>query len=249
MQQSINYQGNPVEICIGDIISAIIAAEAGADRLEVNSALSLGGLTPSQSMVETILRSVDIPVIVMIRPREGDFLYLSDEFNLMLREAERMLDIGASGIAFGMITGQGIIDRRRVRRMVRLADGRDTVFHRAFDLLHDPVGNMRILQDLGVTRILSSGCRATAWEGREILKQLIDYPGRTIQILPASGIRPENARQLIDFIGQTDIHASCSRIITTPVKGLKQIPVLSEETRSVTDATIVRKLISIAKIL
>ncbi len=236
-----------LEICIGDIDSAIIAAEAGADRLEVNSALSLGGLTPSYTMVETILRSVKIPFVVMIRPREGDFTYSPANFSLMQREAERMLEIGAAGIVFGMIDDHGAIDRRRVKRMVELADGRDTVFHRAFDLLHDPVGNMRILQDLGVTRILTSGCHATAWEGREILKQLIDLPDRTIGILPASGIRPENARQLIDFIGQTDIHASCSCPVTSPVQGLRQIPVLPNQSLSVTDATIVRKLISITK--
>ncbi len=212
-----------LEICIGDIDSAITAVSGGADRLEVNCALALGGLTPSQVMVETILQVVSIPIIVMIRPREGDFTYSEREFKLMLYEAARMLELGASGIAFGVIDDQGKIDVRRVERIVALTGAAETVFHRAFDLLSDPVANTCLLQDLGVTRILTSGCHATAWEGRHVLKEMIDIPGRTIQILPASGINARNAEQLVNHLGQRDLHASCSMLVNSSMPQNDQI--------------------------
>ncbi len=202
-----------LEICVGNIESAIAAVGAGADRLELNSALQLGGLTPSTATVREALENVAVPVVVMIRPREGNFRYSDREFRTMLREAEDMLALGADGIAFGVLDGDSRIDRDRVKEMIGIAGARETVFHRAFDTTANPIGNMMILQELGITRILTSGCSPTAWDGRETLRGMMSHPGREIGILPAAGIRPSNVKDILEFLGCKGLHASCSRMI------------------------------------
>lgn len=200
---------NILEICIESLETGITAAKAGADRLEVNYALVLGGLTPSTALVKLLKKETNIPLIAMIRPRHGYFTYSDLEFRLIQKETETLLEAGADGIAFGFIDKNGKIDLDRVKNLLSLADGRDTVFHRAFDLLENPLINMHKLADIGVTRILTSGGKRSAIEGRHIIKQLISEAAGSIEILPAGGIRPDNAKNFLEYTGSNQLHSSC----------------------------------------
>lgn len=203
-----------LEICIEGLEDGINAVKAGADRLEINSALALGGLTPSTGLLKTLRAKVNVPLIVMIRPRHGYFHYSKQEFYHMQQDAEDLLSAGADGIAFGFLNQSGEIDREKVRMMVKIAQGYQTVFHRAFDLLADHSSSMHLLSELGITRILTSGGKVSAIEGRDCIKELIRQSKGRIEILPAGGIRPENARAFIHYTGASQLHSSCQQRVT-----------------------------------
>ena len=151
-----------LEVCIASPRDALEASRAGADRLELNSALELGGLTPSAGLVGEVLRVTDLPVIAMVRPRAGGFCYDAEEQRVMLRDAEALLEQGVAGIAFGALTPAREIDQPFCRELVRLAGQAETVFHRAFDVIDDARTAARCLVDLHVTRLLTSGQAAAA---------------------------------------------------------------------------------------
>lgn len=200
---------NILEICVDSFENGIKAVKAGADRLEVNSALPLGGLTPSCALVKLLKERIDVPIIAMIRPSHGYFTYTDYEFLQMQKEAYDLICGGADGIAFGFLNSYGRIDTNRVKKFVELADGKETVFHRAFDLLYNPLENMHLLEDLGVTRILTSGGKRTAIEGRALIKKMIAESQGKIRILPAGGIRPHNAKDFIRYTKADQLHSSC----------------------------------------
>ena len=122
-----------VEVCTGSVADIERAVAAGADRVELCGALELGGLTPSIGLVETALASNQIPVVVMLRPRAGGFRYDRHEFAAMLRDAERFLGLGVSGVVFGILTEHGQIDVARCGELLQSVGATQTIFHRAFD--------------------------------------------------------------------------------------------------------------------
>lgn len=200
-----------LEICCGSAEDVIKASKYGADRVELNSCLFLGGLTPSLGEL-TIARKADIEIIAMVRPREGGFCYSETEFETILADARHLLDHGADGIAFGFLKKDGSIDEDRCNRMLEVIKGRHSVFHRAFDVVPDWKASMNTLCKLGVTRILTSGQHTTALDGSETIKQMIQFASGRIQILPGSGINADNADKLIQITGCTQIHAGLRKI-------------------------------------
>ncbi len=239
-----------LEIAVDSIVDAEAAVAAGADRLELCADLDAHGFTPS---VELVRHAAKLPVqtVAMVRPRVAapDFHYSRDAWNGVLADAEMMLGSGAGGIVFGCLRPDWAIDSERVRELVRLAAGRETVFHRAIDLTPDPLAAIHQLADLGVTRILTSGYTAAktaldlsagtvpfaathlwhaggdAWERRlERLKALVDAASGRIQILPGGGIRADNAAAVIATTGCTQLHSSArvkGRFDPTAVAGLR----------------------------
>lgn len=127
-----------LEICCGSIDDAIQSENGGADRVELCSALFLGGLTPSIGTIQETKRRLTIPVMAMVRPRGGGFCYTAAEFATMERDAEAAIHSGAEGIVFGILKEDGRIDQRRTQRMRRIIGKRQAVFHRAFDVTPDP---------------------------------------------------------------------------------------------------------------
>ncbi len=127
-----------LEVCLASVECATAAANAGANRIELNSTFAHGGLTPSQGLVTAVRREVDIPIVVMIRPRPGDFTYSGREFAVMEADADALSTLGADGLALGILTNEGHIDRRRTRALIERASGTTIVFHRAFDEVPDP---------------------------------------------------------------------------------------------------------------
>jgi copper homeostasis protein len=195
-----------LEICCGSIDDAIQAEKGGADRVELCSALFLGGLTPSIGTIREAKKRLKIPVIVMVRPRGGGFCYTEAEMATMERDVEAATDSGADGIVFGILQSDGRIDVTRTKRIRQLIGKRQAVFHRAFDVTPDPYKTMEQLADLGITRILTSGQKDSVPEGAELIAELIDRAGKRIEILPGGGIRPFNVREVVDKTGCRQVH-------------------------------------------
>ncbi|MFI5280196.1 MAG: copper homeostasis protein CutC [Gemmatimonadales bacterium] len=197
-----------VEICCENLVDAMAAQAARADRLELAQALELGGLTPSPGLALVVGARVPIPFVAMVRPRGGDFVYQDAEVSVMERDAGLLLEAGAAGIVFGCLTSEGRLDERACARLIAAADDADVVFHRAFDRLKDPFDALETLIDLGVNRVLTSGGARTALEGADRIRMLVERAAGRIEILPGGGIREENVEQLVRRTHCTQVHLS-----------------------------------------
>ena len=199
-----------LEVCIASTQDAIAASEGGADRLELNCALELGGLTPSTGLVAEVLQATKLPVIAMVRPRGAGFCYDAPEKRVMLRDAESLLQMGVAGIAFGALTPERDIDQAFCRELVQLAGDRETVFHRAFDTVKDARSAAQCLLDLNVTRLLTSGLANTAMDGAEAIASIANWTNGQIQLLPGSGVNAANVEQMLRQTGCDQVHGSFS---------------------------------------
>lgn len=199
-----------LEVCVASVDDAVAATAGGADRIELNSALELDGLTPSHGLLLETRRRVRIPVIAMARPRAGDFCYSDSEFEVLRRDVDHALEGGADGIAFGILTGDSRIDVKRCRSVIRQIGrgGGDVVFHRAFDRTAEPLEAIEQLVELGVRRVMTSGAARTAVAGAALVRDLVERAAGRIEILPAGGIRPANALRVVKQTGCDQLHTS-----------------------------------------
>ena len=201
-----------LEICCGSAADAIAAWEGGAKRVELNSDLFHGGLTPTPGALRVVKRAApDLQVMCMVRPREGGFCYTETEYAVMLEDARLLLDSGADGIVFGFLRPDGTVDAERCRAMLAVIGDRQSVFHRAIDVVPDPMAALDILIELGVDRVLTSGQKPTVPEGMETLRAMIAHAAGRIQILPGGGITPENAARCRDALGVPAVHVAVHR--------------------------------------
>lgn len=200
-----------LEICCGSAMDAIAAERGGAERIELNSALSLGGLTPDIGSLLFCREKVKIPIIAMVRPRAGGFCYKTEEYEAMKRSAKVMLEAGADGLAFGFLKEDRTIDKERTVQMVQLVHsyGKEAVFHRAFDASVALDTAIEQLIFAGVDRVLTSGGCETAAEGAMCLSHLQECYGNEIEILAGSGVRSSNVLSLLDETGVKQVHSSC----------------------------------------
>lgn len=200
-----------VEICTGSYEDCLSARDAGADRVELNSALWLGGLTPSLGTLRLVRTALDIPIITMLRPRGAGFCYSPHEVEVMFADASAFMDAGADGVAFGFLNPDATINVEQTRLMVELAHsaGKEAVFHRAFDVTPDPKAALELLVDCGVDRILTSGQKPSAHAGATLIAQLQKQAAGRIQILAGAGINAQNVCELINKTGISQVHASC----------------------------------------
>jgi copper homeostasis protein len=198
-----------LEVCTASVADCSAAAAGGADRIELNTALDLGGLTPSLGLLVEARRAVSVPLIAMMRPRPGGFCYDAPAFATLQRDVDLALSHGADGIAFGFLLADGTLDVDRCRRVVRQAERAraEVVFHRAFDVVPDPERTLDALIDLGVTRILTSGQAPSAPEGARRIARWIERAAGRIEILPAGGIRADTVGTLLAETGCTQVHA------------------------------------------
>ena len=199
-----------VEVCAGSVEDCMIAYEAGADRIELNSGLFLGGLTPSYAQVKLASEKVNIPIISMVRPRGGGFHYSSLELETMFMDAKELIKLGSAGLAFGFLKEDYSIDVELTKEMVELCHelNAEAVFHRAFDLVEDPFLSIEILIDCGVDRVLTSGLKDTAINGKKTLKALQSKYGNKIEILAGSGINHCNVDEIINDCLVNQVHGS-----------------------------------------
>ena len=197
-----------IEACVASVESAIAAEQGGADRLELNIALELDGLTPSLGLFRQVRAACSLPIIVMIRPRGQGFLYTDHEFATMLEDIEIFKAAGADGFAFGFLTHDFRIDQDRTSRVVEKMGDTEKVVHRAFDITPSMNDALEKLIACGVDRVLTSGQAATAPAGSTQIKQLIDQAQGRIEILPGAGINPSNVAQLVAETGCNQVHGT-----------------------------------------
>lgn len=241
-----------IEICTGSMVCALAAISAGAHRLELCSALPLGGLTPSHGLMEAVIKASSTPVNVLIRPRAGDFHYDQREFQVMKADVFAAKALGANGIVTGMLNRDGKVDTCRMQVVIDMAHPMQVTFHRAFDSTPNLFEALDSVMGLGCDRILSSGGAVTAMEGMGILKGLVDAAVGNISIMPGSGINPENLLRLIEYTGAHEFHASASVVKESSMKHQNKLlhfgdPGLSSNAIKVTSASQVAALCEIAK--
>lgn len=207
-----------VEICCGSYYDAKNAYLGKAKRIELNSALYLGGLTPSTATLRQVKKDFDLEIICMVRPRGAGFCYNDEDFLIMKEEAKDLLENGADGIAFGILDQDGNIDLKRNQEMIEIIKSyhKTAVFHRAFDCVKDYDQAIRQLIDLGVDRVLTSGLEAKAMDGKEVIKYLQSHYGDQIQILAGSGMNASNAKEMMDYTGIYQVHSSCKDWLNDP---------------------------------
>jgi copper homeostasis protein len=203
-----------LEICANSFQSAKNAQEAGAHRIELCQALSLGGITPSYGLLKKVKKELSIETYVLIRPRSGDFCYSDSEFEVMKRDIQICKELGFKGIVSGVLKTDRTLDVGRTKELVELAKPLLFTFHRAFDEVQNPELVLQQLIELGVERILTSGQKPKAMDGINLLKELHKQADNKITIMPGSGINAENAKQFKEA-GFKEIHASATKPIET----------------------------------
>ena len=199
-----------LEVCCGDLQSVRAAIEGGAHRVELCEALELDGLTPSEAMMESAI-GMGIPVQVLIRVREGDFVYSKDEICKMRNDIRLARKLGAAGVVIGALMPDGSIDEEAIRCMMDEAEGLSVTFHRAFDVCHEPEEALEKIISLGCHRLLTSGQAPTAEQGIPMLKKLIEQADGRIIIMPGAGVNPQNASRILEETGALEIHGSLRR--------------------------------------
>jgi copper homeostasis protein len=198
-----------LEVAVASADDVVAATEGGADRVELNAALMLGGLTPSLGSLLEARDRATIRIVAMVRPRSGGFAYTEREFATMRRDLDLLLAHGADGAAFGFLTPDGRIDESRTRQFAApVGPSHELVFHRAFDVTPDPFEALETLIGLGVRRLMTSGQEDTAYNGAGRIAELIARAAGRIEVLPAGGINRFTIEDILARTGCDQVHAS-----------------------------------------
>lgn len=200
-----------LEACVDSTEAAVMAVAAGAHRVELCANLVEGGTTPSLGSIERAVADVAADVMVMIRPRGGDFVYRRREIAVMARDIDAARASGAAGLVFGCLTPQGDIDRPAARALLQEAGPLPVTFHRAFDVCRDPHQALETLVDLGVDRLLTSGQQPTAPQGLELIAELVTSAADRITVMPGVGIDAANILHVAAATGASEFHVYTER--------------------------------------
>lgn len=200
-----------LEIAANSIASALAAQEGGAGRVELCTALELGGLTPSHAQVALARDRLRIPLYVLIRPRAGDFLYSELECETMLRDIETCVALGCDGVVLGVLDAEGDVDMPRCRALMAAAGRLGVTFHRAFDLSRDPMRALEDIVELGCERVLTSGAQTSAIEGAALIRDLVTQANGRLTVMPGAGVTVQNIAALAAATGAHEFHASAKR--------------------------------------
>ena len=201
-----------VEACVDSVASSLAAERGGAHRLELCDALFDGGTTPSSGMIASCKAAVTIPVVVMIRPRGGGFVYSDEESDVMRRDIAHARELGADGVAIGALLPDGTVDLALVHSVVAAAGDMTVTFHRAFDFTPDLEAALESLADAGVQRILTSGGAPTAAEGATRIAGLVRQAGSRVTVIAGGGIRDDNVRTLVAASEVREVHVRLTRL-------------------------------------
>ena len=230
-----------LEIAAGSLASALAAQDGGADRVELCENLGEGGCTPSYGTLALARDRLRIPLYVLIRPRPGDFLYDDAECETMLRDIETCARLGCDGVVLGALDADGAVDVPVCRTLIDAAGDLGVTFHRAFDVARDPASALEDVIALGCERLLTSGARATAAEGAEVIAAVVHQAGRRIRVMAGAGITPTNVHDVLARSGAHEVHASARTLRASSMRHRHALPGLSPDWPQ-TDADVVRAL-------
>lgn len=241
-----------VEICCGSYEDALNSYRGGAKRIELNSALHLGGLTPSLATLKLTKQNTDLKVICMVRPRGAGFHYTDAEFEVMKYDAKILMENGSDGLAFGFLDEDGNIDIEQTKQMLDIVKeyNGEAVFHRAFDCVKDPYQAIETLINLGIDRVLTSGLEAKAMDGVELIKELQEKYGSHIEILAGSGMNATNANEMIEKTGICQVHSSCKDWVEDPTTSCHHVsysfaPTPHENDYDIVSQALVEKIVKV----
>lgn len=195
------------EACVGNYNEAIRAEALGANRIEFCDNLLEDGTTPSFGNIKKTINTLKIPAMVIIRPRGGNFEYSEDEAEIMLEDIRMCKEIGVYGVVIGALRGNKI-DLDLTKKLVEEARPMKITFHMAFDSIEDKKGAIDELVELGVHRILTKGGMENALEGKDVLKELVEYANDRIIIMPGKGVNKENRDYILEYTGAKEIHGT-----------------------------------------
>ncbi len=204
-----------VEVCCGSVDDCIIAQKCHCDRIELNHALEMGGMTPSLATLRKAKEYVDIPICCMVRPRGFGFCYSEMQFEVMKQEAKDLLEAGADGIVFGFLHEDGTIDIQRTKEMVNIIHPKEAIFHKAFDSTPDLEIAIQQLIDCKIDRILTSGGAVypNLAEGcRKIGELQVKYKDQ-IELLPGGGVREHNVQEILQLTQADQIHMTAKHLV------------------------------------
>jgi len=204
------------EVCVDSRSGASAALAAGAHRIELCQELAVGGLTPSFGLLDAVLE-LNIPTIVLVRPRAGDFVYQPHEVDIVARDIQTARKAGVHGVAIGALQPDGQIDRVAMEKWCAAADGVEVCFHRAFDGTRDPLEALAAIHRLGLQRVLTSGQEARALAGAERIAEWVNAAPPGLEIMPGGGVRAENIAEVLERSGARQIHFSARRPVDSPV--------------------------------
>jgi copper homeostasis protein len=201
-----------LEVIAFTIDSCTIIEKSGAGRIELCSNPAEGGTSPSYGMTRRAREITGIPLFPMIRPRGGDFIYSDEEYSVMKQDILMARELHCDGVVLGLLQRNGQVDVERTKRLVELAYPMDVSFHRAFDRVKDPREALEAVISCGCTRLLTSGLQQTAWEGKDLIRKLVEQADERIIIMPGSGIRAGNIEALLLHCGATEYHTSARSV-------------------------------------
>lgn len=196
-----------LECCADSVQSAINAEKGGANRIELCSALVIGGLSPSVCLFDEVMKNCSIKVNVLLRPRFGDFCYDDYEIEIIKNEIKMFRERGANGVVIGVLKPDGTLDMEKMKYLMEEAKGIDVTLHRAFDVAKDPYKTLEQAKELGINTILTSGQKNSAMDGAELLKDLVSK-SENVDILVGSGVSAEAIKPLYDMTKATSYHMS-----------------------------------------
>jgi len=211
-----------LEIAVFNIQSATLAAQSGADRIELCENPYDGGTTPSYGTLITIREKIIIPVFPIIRARGGDFFYTDDEFAVMQKDVLLCKQLGFEGVVIGLLNKEAGIDKEKTKRLVELAYPMEVTFHRAFDRAKDALQALEDIIECGCQRILTSGQVPNAYDGKDIIKKLVEQADDRIIIMPGSGVRSSNIKALADYTSAIELHSSARKNIDSAMQFINE---------------------------
>ncbi|HEX7933726.1 MAG TPA: copper homeostasis protein CutC [Paraburkholderia sp.] len=195
-----------LEVIATTVADARLAAQAGADRLELVTAMGEGGLTPSIGLIEAVVEAVSIPANVIVRPHSRSFVYHADDFAVMLRDVRAVKAAGANGVVIGMLNDAGEIERDQLARAIDAAEGLDITFHRAFDETRDQQKALDVLLGFdAVTNVLTSGAKASVLDAEPRIRELVrQASGSRCTVLAGAGLTVD---AVAGFVSRTQVEA------------------------------------------
>ena len=205
-----------LEVCCGSVDDVLEAQRGGADRVELNSCLMFGGLTPSIGTLIAAKKLSSLPIMTMVRPRQAGFCYTAAEYAAALADAEQLLEHGSDGLVFGFLDADGNLDAKRTRELARLAGDKTKVFHRAIDVCADWKRLLGQLIDIGIDRVLTSGLAPDVFYGVDVIREMMEFVQGAIQIMPGAGVNLKNVDKIVEATGCDQIHVARFRDVMDP---------------------------------